>query len=774
MNVHAILEESGMLAGGIDPRETDLFRRSRELGLVAVPAAGTSKPEAQPVVSGIERMFHVSGLWCGSCAWLIEHTLRKQTGVLRAELYFTSDLLKVEYEPQRFNVARVPELLEKLGYRATEYDDESNHVQTERKDLLLRLGLAAFFWLNVMVMNLAVYLGAFDTMPPQVRRWLPVMAMLLTLPVIVYSARPVLRLAWFGLRHGAIRMEALLSLGILTAFGYSTYEGLSGGTHVYFDIACAITTLVLLGKSIEQGAKHRAAETITALHRMLPKKARLANERFVAVESLHTGDRFLVKAGERIPADGVVVEGESQADESLLTGESAPVAKQPGAMVVAGSLNLVGILVIAATTTGKDSTIAQIVAAVERAVASRSDIERKVDQASRIFVPAVIAIAVLVAVGCILSGLPAGESVLRAITVLVIACPCALGIATPLALHAAVGAASRLGVLVRDARVLESIRRIDAVVLDKTGTLTEDSFSLLQCCEADLPELAALEIYSEHPLGQSVVRAAHERGIHLEPATGVEVRKGEGIRGIVNGQAIAIGSWRLFDAIPKPLLEAAHVYEEQGRTVAYYSIDGELSDSLLVFGSRLRDDAKQLVAGLRQRGVRVLLVSGDAQRTTETVAKQLGVEEFLAAVPPDEKTHVVEDLKAAGHTVAMIGDGVNDAPALAHAHLGVAMGSGADLAMRAASMVLLNGQLTRVLDVLDLSRRTHQVVLQNLGWAFGYNTLGIALAAMGWLNPIVAAGAMVASSLSVVWNSYRLTRVTPTTATKADRTASPD
>ncbi len=766
LNVYSILEESGVLASGIDIRETDLFRRSLELGLISTgggvprrkpPSAGDA-PTGQEVTE--ERLFHLSGLWCSACAWLIEHTLTKQRGVVSAEVYFVSDLLKLRYQPQYFPPSRVAELLHPLGYKASEYTPERSVAEEERKDLLMRMGVAAFLWVNVMGLNLSVYLGAFDSMPIAVKPYLPFVVMVLTLPVLLYSARPVFRLAWIGVRNRTLRMESLLSLGILSAFLYSVAESIRGGVHIYFDISCAITALVLIGKVIEQGAKHRAAKTIASLHRMLPTKVRFlegGKERFAPVDLLRADDRFLVKAGERIPADGVVVDGASEADESLLTGESEPVAKQAGDAVVAGSLNLSGVLQVRATTVGASSTIAQIVAAVERALSSRSELERKVDRVSRVFVPAVMILALAVSAFWALSGLPALDALLRSVTILVIACPCALGIGAPLALTAAVGAASRRGILLRDMQVLQSLGSLTTVVLDKTGTITDDQFSLIEAPAADLALLASLEGVSEHPLGRAVVRAAREKGLTLSDARDVTIEKGIGIAGTVDGHAVRIGNRGAFAQIPAALETQAVDHEAKRRTVAFYSIDG-IVRGLLVFGCALRSGAQATVDGLRRRGLDVLLVSGDSEATTAAVASEVGITTYHAATTPSGKARIVADLRAQGRSVAMIGDGINDAPALAQADLGIAMGSGADLAMHSASIVLLSSQLSRVLDAIDLSHRTVSVIRQNLFWAFFYNSVGIAFAAAGMLNPLIAAGAMVVSSLSVIGNSYRLSR----------------
>jgi heavy metal translocating P-type ATPase len=728
-------------------------------------AAEAPPPEPRPETAAIpegaqaeERLFHLSGLWCSACAWLIEHVLRRERGVELVEVLFFSDLLKVRYYPQFLPVSRITSKVRGLGYGIEEYKGDHDSGGAPR-DLILRLGVAAFIWLNVMFLNLGVYVGAFQRLPDAVHRVMPLVVMAVTLPVILYSAAPVLRSAVLGARNGVLRMESLLSLGIVSAFGYSAVEGIRGGTHIYFDVVCAITTLVLLGKWIEQSAKQRAAATIGGLHRMLPQKARVwidGRERFVSIDSLHTGDLYIVKAGERVPADGLVEEGEAEADESLLTGESRPVSKAPGSALVAGSLNLSGYVRARATTVGAGSTIARIVAAVETALNSRSAIERKVDQVSRIFIPAVMVLAAaafLIALGS--SG--ASEALMRAVTVLVIACPCALGIATPLALHAAIGKASQLGLLVRDGLALETVQSIGTVVLDKTGTVTEPHFSLLEVNADHLRKLASLEACSEHPLGKAVVECARHLEISPRAVTGVQVWKGLGIRGVLDGEEIIIGSRRLFPNLPAAMAAQADRWEQSGYTVTFYSFAGE-TEGLMAFGNRLRPEAAILTSELQRRGVRVLVVSGDSAQTTKAVSEAIGADNFLAGALPEDKAAILRELQQSGQRVAMVGDGVNDAPALAQADLGIAMSSGADLAMRSAAMVLLGGRLDRVVDAVDLSRRTVRVVRQNLFWAFGYNVLGIGFAAAGVLNPIVAAAAMVVSSLTVVGNSRRLSR----------------
>jgi len=761
-NVHSILLESGAIQEGQDPRQTDLFQRSLALGIVS-NASGPQPSSRIPESAAVEeKLFHLGGLWCNACGWLIEHVLMKEPGVRQAQVFFTSDLLRVRYCPQYLPASRIEELLRGLGYTVSPHTGEAADDSAARRRELLRLGLSAFLTLNVMTLNLSVYFGA------GLHPMLPLLVMALATPVVFGCGLPILRVAWTGLRQGVARMETLLALGISAAYGYSVAQALRGGRHVYFDIACAIVTLVLLGRFIERGAKAAASRTISGLYGMLPVKARilrldaenpLGRERFIAIDALQPGEVFIVKAGERIPADGIVAEGDSWVDESILTGESNPVARHPGDKLTGGSLNSTGILRVRATAVGPNTVLAQIVRSVEAALSRRSEIERTVDRVSRIFVPAVIVLALIVGFGMVLSGYSAGEALLRAITVLVIACPCALGIATPLAISAAVGAASQMGILISDPRSFETARTLDTVVLDKTGTVTEGRFVLLECDPQHLPLVAALEQFSEHPLGRAVVEAA--AGSVIPAASQIEVLKGRGIRGLVANQHVFCGNRQLLDELavrPDPQLESrACFWETKGHTVAFCGWDG-LVRGIFVFGDRIREDAPAFVASLRARGMRVLLVSGDSAGTVSSVAAATGISEYFSAVLAEVKRRLIAELKARGARVVMVGDGVNDGPALAQADLGIAMGSATGLAMKASTVVLMSNRLERITDVFDLARRTMRTIRQNLFWAFFYNAAGITFAVMGTLNPIIGAGAMVTSSLFVAWNSSRLRR----------------
>ncbi len=763
LNVYAILLESGAMEAGGDLRTTDLFRESQRLGLLG----GGDEGAAAAIPEGAETkeaLYQLTGMWCAACGWVVEHALRKESGIVSAEVLFTSDLLRVTYCPQMVPPGTVPERVKSLGYRAAEYGTEQEGDRREWQDMLLRLGIAFGMWMNVMLFSLVIYASYWEGISPWAQRAVPFILMALTLPAVLYSAWPIHRIAWFGIKTGHLRMEALISTGVLAAFGYSSAQAFLGGRHFYFDTACAIVTLVLTGKALERNAKDRSARAIALLHRLLPKKARLridGQERFVAIEALEPGTVFLVKPGERIPADGLVVEGQSTVDESVVTGESEPVAKGPGDTAICGSLNTAGVLEVRATRCGEDSTLAQIVKSVQSALASKSPLERLVDRVSRLFIPAVLALAALTVFVCLGRGLPATEAMLRGIAVLVIACPCALGIATPLATTAAIGAASRQGIIIRDVRVLETFRKVDLLILDKTGTVTEGDFRVRHAELEGLDLVAALESYSEHPLAHAVKRFTADQGVDRLDATDIEVRAGRGMLGMVAGRRVVVGNRRLLVEEGSPIgpeLEAkAGAWEAEGLTVAFASVDGRCTGAL-AFGDRTRPEAAAVIAELRARGVRVVLLSGDALATTERIARAVGVDDFLGEVSPAEKADAVRRFQAQGQVVAMVGDGINDAPALAAADLGIAMGSGADLAMHAAPVVLMGHSLTSITDVFRLASITLRVLKQNLFWAFFYNTAGISLAMSGVLNPILAAGAMVLSSLSVIGNSMRLGR----------------
>ena len=799
MNVYSILFESGVIASGQDFRQTDVFKRSLELGLISNPEArDLTAPVIDANTPTSERLLQINGMWCTSCSWLVERALRSLPGVVSAEVFFASDLAKVRFCPQYLPPDKVTNAIERLGYKVSEYSGETETANAETRDLLLRLGVSAFLWSNIMAISTILYVGYFEEIARSASHILPYVLFGLTTPLIFYCAFPILRAAFAGFRSHQIRMETLLSLGILTAYGYSAAQAFRGETHVYFDTAAAIVTLVLTGKLIEKAAKQRAAKSISSLYRLMPRKVRMIAggvEHFVSIDALRPGEEFVLKSGERVPADGVVTSGETYVDESLLTGESTPIMKRVGDTVISGSLNTGGVVHARATKVGSESALAQIIKLVEQALSSRAGIARTVDRVARIFVPCVIVASLATLAFGLATHVAVTESVMRAISVLVIACPCALGLATPLAITAAVGSASQRGILISNSQMLETVRRLDVVVFDKTGTVTDGKFELLDyCVEAEvretiavacvadstrasahnlerehfeqkcLPILAALELYSEHPLGTSVVERARKLGVsHLEAAE-VNIHKGAGITGRVQGRLVCIGNRRFANAqlgdVPASIEQRVAEWQRAGHTVAYFGWDGHVKGAL-AFGDRIKPEAPEMVRQLQRHGLKVHLVSGDAEATTAFVAKQIGADEYIADALPNQKCVIIQDLQQKALCVAMVGDGVNDAPALAQADLGIALGTGTDVAMRAAPVVLMSNSLLKVIESFDLAERLSRIVRQNLFWAFFYNVLGISLALTGILTPIFAAGAMLLSSTSVVLNSMRLTRQAP-------------
>ncbi len=777
-NVYAILNECGAIAAGQSLRETEIFRRSLELGLVSNPdGGGESAQQIDPGAPTEEMLVQVGGMWCSACGWLIEHSLRKLRGVVSAEVFFASDLAKIRYCPLYLPPDRIPARITELGYRVTEYDGEESVGKADIRDLLLRLGVAAFLWANVMAFSVILYVGYFEQIAASASRILPWVMFALTTPLVFYCAWPILRSAAIGLRNLQIRMEVLLSLGILTAYGLSIAQTLRQQTHVYFDTAAAIVTLVLAGKLIERAAKERAARSIAAMYRLKPKKVRVVSngeERFVAIEALEPGTVFLVKVGERVPADGVILEGESESDESLLTGESAPIPKLPGDTVVSGSLNTSGAILVRALRTGDDSALVQIIRLVERALATKAPIERAVDRISRIFVPTVVVLALAeFAILTALHGDP-GSALLRATAILIIACPCALGLATPLAITAALGLASQQGILISDSRVLESMGGIDLAVLDKTGTITNGDFRLLDFVlfsppddnpnafiSTYLPVLAGIELNSEHLLGRAVVQFAREKCVKPSDVDQVEVRKGLGITARASGNTFFLGNQRLAEeltgAVERRYFDLVEEWQCKGKTVVYFGLSGSVL-GVISFGDRVKSNAAAMIRALARRGIESRLVSGDATATTAAIAAQIGLSDYVAEATPEQKAQLVGQFKAEGRRVVVIGDGVNDAPALADADLGIALGTGAEIAMSAAPVVLAGGNLDKVEEAFQLAAKATRIVRQNLFWAFFYNVLGIGLAMAGLLNPIMAAGAMLLSSTTVIANSMRLSR----------------
>lgn len=630
----------------------------------------------------------------------------------------------------------------------------------ERRKWWRRVWLA--FPLGLVAMASTMFFGAYP--------WAGWLAFAATVPVQFVAGWPFLQGAVERARELTSNMDTLISLGTLTAFLYSTYQLFAGGP-LFFDTSALIIAFVVLGRYFEARAQGKAREAISKLLEIGAKEATLlvdGEERRVPVDQVRVGDLVRVRPGEKIPVDGEVIDGRAAVDESMLSGESVPVEKTVGDHVAGATVNTDGLLTVRATAVGADTALAQIVRLVEQAQRGKAPVQRLADRVSSVFVPAVIVVAVATFAGwTLLAGNPIG-GMTAAVAVLIIACPCALGLATPTAIMVGTGRGADLGILVKGGEVLEASKKIDTVVFDKTGTLTRAQMRVTEVVAGKRrkPDLvlriaAAVESGSEHPIGAAIVAEAHERGLEIPAATAFTNVAGHGVRAEIDGRPVVVGRRKLIDEhdleLPDHLAAAAADLEEQGRTALFVGRDGHVVGVLAV-ADTVKDDAVDVVRQLQAMGLRVAMITGDNARTANAIANQVGIEQVLAEVLPEDKVTEVRRLQDTGKVVAMVGDGVNDAPALVQADLGIAIGTGTDVAIEASDITLMSERLDGVVSAIGLSRQTLRTIYQNLGWAFGYNTAAIPLAALGMLNPVVAGAAMGFSSVSVVTNSLRLRR----------------
>jgi len=810
--VYQILLESDQIGTGQDPTQTTLYQQCLQMGLIARPEGeGRRDPASVPASSDAlnatrEAAFQIGGMWCAACAWLIEHALQQTKGVERSHVFFASDIVKVTYRPARVSLETLTATIQHLGYTAAPYNSDSRQEDSpaarSRRGLFVRAVVAIVFAVNAGMFQLPFYADFFQHqgLNTQALRLLPRIEMLLSVPVLI-AGWPIFEKAWAAGRRGAAIMETLIALGVFVSFSYSVWVVARGGVHVYFDTADMLVALVLIGKHIEAGARQDATGAIALLYGMLPKKACVktpdGRETLIAVEKLGVGDCVVVRPGERIPCDGRITDGTALVDESLLSGEARPVTKKPGEEVTGGTVATDAPLTVEVTRTGESTTLAQMIALVEEALAAKSPVEKWADSISRRFVPAIIALALLTGLILLMSGHAPADCLVRAVTVLVIACPCALGLATPLAVTTGVGAAAIRGILIGNADVLQILPRVRHLLLDKTGTLTEGRFLVRDFTGSpdDLAALAALENASEHPLARALVAYAQaQMGAVVTEFTRHE---GQGVSGFVDGQLWFIGNRALCTAqnapLPAELDGCAQTAEAQAQTALFYGADEQVR-GLITLGDALRPGAADAVQALMQSGLSLEVVSGDAAATTEAVTRAVGLTRFAAQMLPTDKIARVRQLQAVplapsdggtrmeapnpnsggqeknrpcysgspelgrgGQIVAMAGDGINDAPALAQADVGIAFGSGTEIARRAADITLIGDNLHRLADLFRIARQTARVIRQNLFWACLYNGVCIPLAVVGVIrNPIFAAAAMLVSSLSVVLNTKRL------------------
>lgn len=743
----------------------------------AVRAAGYT-----PLSEAIE--LSIEGMTCASCVGRVEKALRAVPGVLGAEVNLATETARVE-APAGISPALLIAAVSGAGYTASlraaqEPDqlaaDEARFAQASSRELYHVL-IATALSLPLVVPMLLAPFGVTLAVPG----WLQ---LLLATPVQFWLGARFYRAGWKAVKARSGNMDLLVAIGTSAAYGLSIYQLLvppahHGGeaVHYYFEAGAVVITLVLLGKWLEGRAKRQTGAAIRALMALRPDTARVVaaggEEVEVPVAQVRVGDIVRIRPGERIPVDGRLVRGETSVDESMLTGESLPVAKAEGDRATGGAINGEGLIDVETLAVGAETTLARIVRLVESAQGAKAPIQRLVDKVSAVFVPIVLAIAALTFGGWLAAGASVEVAILNAVAVLVIACPCALGLATPTAIMAGTGVAARAGVLIKDAEALEIAHRIDTVAFDKTGTLTEGKPSLVAALplsgsgEPELIELAAsLQQGSEHPLARAVMTTAVEQGLRPRETSLIRALPGRGIAGQVDGQRLILGNARLLgeEGIDlAPFAAQALRFEQDGRSVSWLArtAPSQAVLGLLAFGDAAKASAKDAIATLHAQGIRSVMITGDNRGSAMAAAGQLGIDEVIANVLPEGKADAVAKLKGNKATVAMVGDGVNDAPALAAADVGIAMSTGTDVAMHAAGITLMRGDPRLVADAIDISRRTYSKIRQGLFWAFVYNIVGIPLAALGLLSPVVAGGAMALSSVSVVANALTLRRWRP-------------
>ncbi|MES2868040.1 MAG: heavy metal translocating P-type ATPase [Pseudomonadota bacterium] len=710
----------------------------------------------------------ISGMTCASCAGRVEKALAKVPGVKSVSVNLASERAHIEVLGQ-IDPALLINAISQAGYSASlpqnekaTQDDQQQRLQRERWALALAIILALPLVLPMLVEPFGLH-------------WmLPAWAQFaLATPVQFILGARFYVAAWKAVKAGAGNMDLLVALGTSAGYGLSLYEWAiatpGSMPHLYFEASAVVIALVLLGKYLESRAKRQTASAIRALEALRPERALRVidgQEQDVAISELRLNDWVLVKPGERFPVDGEVVEGQSHADEALISGESLPLPKQPGDKVTGGAINGEGRLVIKTLALGTETVLARIIRLVEDAQAGKAPIQKLVDKVSQVFVPVVLLIALATLLGWWFYGAPIETALINAVAVLVIACPCALGLATPTAIMAGTGVAARFGILIKDAEALERAHEVSAVVFDKTGTLTSGTpqiahFSALDGDEAHLLQAAgALQRGSEHPLAKAVLDACVARNLNVPDVTDSQSLTGRGIAGTLQGRRLALGNRRLLDETglkPGPLAESANAWEAEGRTLSWLIEQSPQPKvlGLFAFGDTLKTGALAAIQQLTERNISSHLLTGDNRGSARVVAQALGIKDVHAEVLPADKAATVTALKKTG-VVAMVGDGINDAPALAAADIGIAMGGGTDVAMQAAGITLMRGDPRLVPAALEISRKTYAKIRQNLFWAFIYNVIGIPLAAFGFLNPVLAGAAMAFSSVSVVCNALLL------------------
>ncbi len=725
---------------------------------------------------GLAAELLVEGIHCAACVWLIERHLGQMPGVRGVQVNLAARRLNVRWDPQRVALSGLLKALAGIGYAALPYDVDAveGRLQRTQRARLYRLGFAAFAMMNLLWISIALYTGADRGEHRDLLYWA---GWALATPTLLYAGWPFLQGAWTGLRHAHPTMDLPIAIGALATYGYSTWAMFLGGPQagVYFDTVVNFLFVILVGRHLE-GLSRRQA--MSATHRLMELQPRIATrldadgEQRVSVRSLRTDDRVLVRPGEQVPVDGVILEGETAVDESLLSGESTPRARTPGERVYAGTQNLDGAVTLAVEHTLADTALGRIARLVEVAQGCKAPVQRLADRIVPWFVTATLGLAALTFAAWIGQGFEI--ALMASVAVLIVTCPCAFGLATPMAIAVAAGTGARRGILVKTGAALETLAGIDHVVFDKTGTLTQGRLAVVDSCwqgvdeGAALAAVAALERRSEHGIGAALVDYAktHGQAAAARTVEGFRARPGRGIAGTVDGRAWVVGSptWIAAEGVAhEPDWDALRdTHETRGRTVVIAAVEGH-TVGLFALADRLREDAREVVAELDAAGLGVTLLSGDREAVAGAVAAELGIEAVVAEVLPEDKAAVIADLQASGQRVAMVGDGVNDAPALAQADVGIALGSGTDVSVECAGIVLGRDRLGQLTEARHLAAATLRTVRQNIALSITYNLVMVPLAMLGMVTPLLAALTMPLSSLAVIGNAALLRRRVPET-----------
>jgi len=768
-------------------RQTELFRKCQEIGIIPRTEAELQErvrsqdpqPSGSSFVGTVEEhhrsknvpgethlslTLNVNQMWCPACAWVIEETLKRSPGIETASCNFATDRVRVDYNPVLTSPLRIIDCIQSMGYDTfVSGEEEREH---EKRTELIRFVVSGFLTANVMMLSYAIYTGFFTELSRDTVQKLSWPIFIMASIVLLYGGRNIYRRAWIGISAAAFSMETLITIGSFSAYFYSIYGLISGSIHLYFDTASMLVTLVLLGKLLERRAKDEVQEDLANFFSLRPTKVRICSDlhpegRYVAAGQLQRGDIFRVEETEILPADGLIVQGKGVVDESSLTGEPVPLQKEVGDRIKSGSRVMQGMFTIKAEGVGEDSIVGQMIAIMEKALGKRTPLETKTERALQWFVPAIIILAAGTFLACLISGLSFNEAIIRAVTVTVISCPCTLGIAIPMARVAGISLAGRKGILVRDFTSFEQFDKMNIFVLDKTGTVTKGQWSLLDIVpvgsfsKQEILSLAAsLEEESDHLVADEIKREAARQRVPMVSLNKVEI-SANGISAVLNGEEIKIGSRAFVAAELAASPPVALPKDKAKHSLVFMSLAGQIC-SIFIFGDELRPTSFQAVQRLHDGGYQLALISGDEDDTTKAIAGRVGIETAQGGKLPQEKAAFIADLQDQGLRVTMVGDGINDAPALVQADLAIAVHSGSNLGKEAADLTLMRGDPLQICDFVELASRVKKKIHHNLGFSFIYNLVSIPIAMSGLLNPLIAVSAMLLSSLSVIGNTLLL------------------